>query len=183
MLKDLQTKYAEKPVRFLLFPCNQFAAQEPGTNAEIKSFAEQSVKLGPGSNVIMFAKSNLNNVTCTASADTACTPSSAACCPTNDPIYEFLLSNTDPGKIGWNFDKIIVDGSGKPFPGETILHGGDLAAQLGAAISKAAKMPVAFSEMCPGYPMVILLIAVVGVAIAVKVTQTRKQQQDYFILE
>ena len=30
-------------VRFLLFPCNQFGAQEPKTNAEIKTFAEQYV--------------------------------------------------------------------------------------------------------------------------------------------
>ena len=32
-------------VRFLLFPCNQFGAQEPKKNSDIKTFAEQYVTL------------------------------------------------------------------------------------------------------------------------------------------
>jgi len=126
MLKRLQERFAGKPVKFLLTPCNQFKNQEPGTNAEIKAFAEQSVALGPDSNVIMLAKSNLNGVPCAATGEGTCTPSSAECCPKNDAVYDYLLSATSPGTIKWNFDKIITWVDGKPYAGETVYHGGDL---------------------------------------------------------
>lgn len=128
MLSRLQKTYAERPVRFLLFPCNQFGAQEPKKNSEIKAFAEQYVTLaknGQGSNVIMFAKSNLNGVPCTYSGKDACMPESAECCSENDPVYQYLLAKTPPGNIAWNFDKIVTDVMGQPFPGETIMHGDD----------------------------------------------------------
>ncbi|CAE7442403.1 AKR1D1 [Symbiodinium sp. CCMP2592] len=133
MLTRLQKKYSDKPVRFLLFPCNQFGEQEPGTNAEIKKFAEQYVALakdGGDSNVIMFAKSNLNGVACTYSGEDACMPGSKECCAENDAVYTYLLANTPPGTIAWNFDKIITDSSGKPYAGEVIMHGGDVDAAV-----------------------------------------------------
>eukprot|EP00440_Ansanella_granifera_P015687 gb/GFBE01017041.1/.p1 GENE.gb/GFBE01017041.1/~~gb/GFBE01017041.1/.p1 ORF type:complete len:216 (+),score=58.25 gb/GFBE01017041.1/:1-648(+) len=139
MLNRLQSKYADKPVRFILVPCNQFGAQEPAPNAEIKSFAEKSVKLatsGSGSNVIMLAKSNLNNVACTYSGEDACTPASAECCGRNDAVYDYLLARTAPGTIQWNFDKIITDVSGKPFAGEVIMHGGDIDAQVSSIVDR-----------------------------------------------
>ncbi|CAE7186135.1 GPX4 [Symbiodinium pilosum] len=137
MLTRLQKKYADKSVRFLLFPCNQFAQQEPGTNAEIKKFAEQYVDLaksGRDSNVIMFAKSNLNGVACTYSGEDACTPGSKECCAQNDAVYKYLLANTPPGTISWNFDKIVTDVSGKPYSGEVIMHGGDVDAAVSSAV-------------------------------------------------
>jgi len=184
MLKRLQDKYSGQPVRFLLFPCNQFDSQEPGSNAEVKAFAEQSVKLGPGSNVIMFAKSNLNNVSCAASGPDVCTPSSKTCCPTNDPLYEYLLAATPPGTIKWNFDKIVVDGSGKPLHGETILHGEALDAVLGAVISRAsvalaAKPPS--TERLSSSVLAFLLFVVMGLATGAIVTQPRKQEQQNYI--
>ncbi|CAJ1371646.1 unnamed protein product [Effrenium voratum] len=127
MLGRLQKKYADKPVRFLLFPCNQFGSQEPGTNAEVRRFAEQYVNLGKGSNVIMFAKSNLNGVTCEYSGGDSCTASSNECCSRNDAVYKYLLAKTPPSTIQWNFDKIILDTDGLPFSGETIM-------QLGASL-------------------------------------------------
>jgi len=136
MLNRLQMKYAGKPVRFLVFPCNLFA-QEPASNAEVKRFAEQSIalaKAGLGSNTIMFAKSNLNNVPCAYAGRDACTPASADCCPQNDKVYDYLLSQTKPGVIKWNFDKIITDKDGKPYAGEVILHGESLDATLSAII-------------------------------------------------
>eukprot|EP00435_Cladocopium_sp_Y103_P056743 s3347_g19.t1 len=139
MLSRLQKKYADLPVRFLLFPCNQFGAQEPKKNSEIKDFAEQYVTLaknGQGSNVIMFAKSNLNGVPCTYSGKDACMPESAECCSQNDAVYQYLLAKTAPGKIAWNFDKIVTDVMGKPFPGETILHGGDTDAVVQEVVEK-----------------------------------------------
>uniref|UniRef100_A0A8C3U8T1 phospholipid-hydroperoxide glutathione peroxidase n=1 Tax=Catharus ustulatus TaxID=91951 RepID=A0A8C3U8T1_CATUS len=39
-LVDMHARYAEKGLRILGFPCNQFGKQEPGDNAQIKAFAE-----------------------------------------------------------------------------------------------------------------------------------------------
>jgi hypothetical protein len=187
MLKRFQKQYAEQPVRFLLFPCNQFGAQEPGSNAEIKKFAEKYVELGQGSNVIMFAKSNLNNVSCSTSAKDACAPSSASCCPTNDPVYDYLLSVTPPGEIKWNFDKIVVDGSGEPFSGETIYHGGDVDDALGTAISQASKAPAVLAatqtldERWAYVRKLALLTAAVGLAMGVKVAQPSRQHEQHYI--
>jgi len=135
MLSRLQPRYAEQPVRFLVFPSNTFD-QEPGSNKDIKSFAEQYVTLGSGSNVVMFAKSNVNNVTCTAKGDNVCTAASTKCCPANDPIYDYLLAVTTPGNVDWNFGKIVVDGAGHPFAGEYIMDGSDLDASIATAIVK-----------------------------------------------
>lgn len=139
MLKRMQERYAGRPVKFLLTPCNQFANQEPGSNAEIKAFAEQSVTLGPGSNVVMLAKSNLNSVPCPAAGEDTCMPSSTECCPQNDGVYDELLSATPPGTIKWNFDKIIIGFDGKALAGETVSHGGALDDVLGAVIDDLLK--------------------------------------------
>lgn len=48
---ELQNKYGGKGLEILAFPCNQFGAQEPGSNSEVKSFAERKGFKGP-----MFAK-------------------------------------------------------------------------------------------------------------------------------
>lgn len=136
MMTQMQTKYADKPVRFVLVPCNQFASQEPAANSVIKAFAEKSVRLGKGSNVIMLAKSNLNGVKCTYAGEDACTPSSADCCPTNDAVYDDLLASTPPGTIGWNFDKIVLGPDGKPYSGETIMDGTVLEPKLSAIIDR-----------------------------------------------
>lgn len=187
MLNRLQHQYSEQPVRFLLFPCNQFGAQEPGSNAEIKAFAEKSVKLGPDSNVIMFAKSNLNNVSCAAKGPDVCKPSSATCCSANDPLYDYLLSVTPPGQIKWNFDKIVVDGAGKPVLGEYILHGEALDSVLAAVISRASLVLAAAqtsSEMRFTYQMGALVV-MIGLTIGAMVTRSwvqKQQDQDYIRL-
>lgn len=140
MLKSLQDKHAGQAVRFLLFPSDQFGHQEPGTNADIKAFAEKYVKLGPDSNVILFAKSNLNHLRCDGSGPSVCAAPSASCCPANDAVYEYLQS-VKPQKIGWNFQKIVVDGAGIPLSGEKILAGNDLEDAMTALIGRAAKVP------------------------------------------
>lgn len=136
MLNDMQRKYADAPVRFVLVPCNQFASQEPAPDAQVKEFAEKSVSLAGSSNVVMLAKSNLNGVSCPASDQNTCMPSSVGCCPKNDAVYDYLLSATPPGKIKWNFDKVIVGKDGKPFSGEAILHGDALEPALSAVIDR-----------------------------------------------
>lgn len=39
-LVELHKKYRSKGFEIIAAPCNQFGAQEPGTNAEIKKFAQ-----------------------------------------------------------------------------------------------------------------------------------------------
>lgn len=38
---ELHASYAERGLRILAFPCNQFGKQEPGTNAQIKGFVKK----------------------------------------------------------------------------------------------------------------------------------------------
>ena len=77
----------------LAFPCNQFAGQEPGSNAEVLEFAQSNYD----ASFPMFAKIEVNG-------DGAC------------DLYKFLKSAQadDDGKadIAWNFTKFLVDGSG-----------------------------------------------------------------------
>ena len=77
----------------LAFPCNQFGAQEPGSNQEIQEFAQS--KFGAG--LPMFEKIEVNG-------DGAC------------ELYELLKAakadeegNSD---IAWNFTKFLVDRQG-----------------------------------------------------------------------
>lgn len=93
-LEELYKKNAARGLEILAFPCNQFGAQEPGTEAEIQSFCE----LNYGVTFPVFAKIDVNG------ANTA-------------PIYRYLKSAA-PGILGtdaikWNFTKFLVDKTGK----------------------------------------------------------------------
>ena len=94
-LQELHTNYADKGVKVLGFPCNQFGGQEPGSEADIKTFCSKNY----GVTFDMFAKVDVNG-------ESAC------------ELYKFLKSQeTKPkgtGEIGWNFEKFILDKSGKP---------------------------------------------------------------------
>ena len=69
-------------------PCNQFGAQEPGTEAEILEFVQSKYDV----DFPMFAKIEVNG-------DGAC------------ELYQFL-KEAKPGDITWNFTKFLVDGDG-----------------------------------------------------------------------
>ena len=78
----------------LAFPCNQFGAQEPGTDAEILEFATSKYNVS----FPMFSKIEVNG--------------SGACA-----LYE-LLKSEQPGEgatsdITWNFEKFLIDRSGQ----------------------------------------------------------------------
>lgn len=93
-LVALHEKYGDsKDLKILGFPCNQFGSQEPGTNAEIKSFAASyNVKFD------MFAKIDVNG-------DSA------------HPLWKYLKKKqggTLTDGIKWNFTKFIVDKKGQP---------------------------------------------------------------------
>jgi hypothetical protein len=105
--------------------------QEPDPDAQIKHFAQQYLDLAAG-NVMMLAKLNLNSVPCDNSAPDACMPESAGCCPQNDAIYSTLLGDyptkcttcnqptNQTWRIGWNFNKILLDTEGRPWTDEII---------------------------------------------------------------
>jgi glutathione peroxidase len=93
-LEALYEKYHGKGLEVLGFPCNQFGAQEPGTEDEIASFCEVNY----GVTFPLFAKVDVNG-------------DGAA------PVYKYLKS-TKPGLLGieaikWNFTKFLVDRGGK----------------------------------------------------------------------
>ena len=92
-LQALHTRYAEKGLAILGFPCNQFLWQEPGSADEIGEFC----RVNYGVTFDMFAKVKVNG-------KNAC------------QLYRFLTSqDTKPkhaGKIGWNFEKFILDRDG-----------------------------------------------------------------------
>lgn len=92
-LEAMQKELGPKGFDVLGFPCNQFGAQEPGTEGEIATFCETSF----GVTFPMFSKVEVNG-------DGA------------DALYQHLRAETKAasGKddIEWNFTKFLVDGSG-----------------------------------------------------------------------
>jgi glutathione peroxidase len=93
-LEALYRKFADKGFVVLGFPCNQFGAQEPGSEKEIVSFCSANYEL----TFPMFAKIDVNGESA-------------------HPLYR-LLKHEAPGLLGseaikWNFTKFLVDRDGK----------------------------------------------------------------------
>lgn len=92
-LTSLYEEFKDKGFVVLAFPSNQFGAQEPGSNAEIKAFACSRYK----ATFPLFAKVDVNG------ANTA-------------PVYQFLKGQKGGGLLGdgikWNFGKFLVDKTG-----------------------------------------------------------------------
>ncbi|KZE47457.1 glutathione peroxidase [Brevibacillus parabrevis] len=92
-LQELYTKYKDKGFAVLGFPCNQFAGQEPGSEAEIASFCESHY----GVTFPLFAKLEVNG-------------------PGTHPLYQHLKTHAPEGEsqdIEWNFAKFLVDKDGQ----------------------------------------------------------------------
>ena len=93
-LQNLYEKYQDQGLEVLGFPCNQFGAQEPGTNEEVKSFCEVNYNVS----FKMFDKIDVNG-------------SDAS------PLFKFL-KHESPGIMGteaikWNFTKFLVNKDGQ----------------------------------------------------------------------
>jgi glutathione peroxidase len=86
-LEALYEKYKDKGLVVLAFPSNDFGGQEPGTNAEIKTFCELKYK----TTFPLFEKIDVKG-------------DSAA------PLYKYLTSlpGKQGGPITWNFNKFLV---------------------------------------------------------------------------
>jgi glutathione peroxidase len=91
-LEDLYQELKSKNFTVVGFPCNQFGAQEPGTAQEIQQFC--SVNFGV--TFPLSAKIEVNG-------------------PHRHPLYAWLTApeNDYPGDIGWNFEKFLIDRSGR----------------------------------------------------------------------
>lgn len=92
-LEALYEKLHSRGMEILGFPCNQFGAQEPASEEEIKQFCE----LNYGVTFPLFAKIDVNG-------DAAA------------PLYQYL-KKAKPGLLGteaikWNFTKFLVDRNG-----------------------------------------------------------------------
>ena len=92
-LEELSKKYDDKLV-VLGFPANNFGAQEPGSNEEIKSFCQKNY----GVSFPMFAKISVTG-------------------KDQHPLYAFLSKKEQNGVVAnapnWNFCKYLVDENGK----------------------------------------------------------------------
>jgi glutathione peroxidase len=94
-LESLYEKYKGQGLVIVGIPANNFASQEPGTNAEIKTFCRNKYAVS----FPMMAKISV------AGADQA-------------PLYAFLTDKSANPQIGgdikWNFTKFLFDRNGKP---------------------------------------------------------------------
>ena len=91
-LEELYEKYKDQGFVILGFPCNQFGAQEPGSNEEIKNFCTSTFSV----TFPMMSKIDVNGENA-------------------DPLYKFLKSEQG-GILGddikWNFTKFLIDREG-----------------------------------------------------------------------
>lgn len=92
-LENLYRKYGSQGLVVLGFPCNQFGAQEPGSDNEIKSFCDTNYHV----TFPLFSKVSVNG-------------------PEAHPLYSYL-KKANPGILGteaikWNFTKFLVDKNG-----------------------------------------------------------------------
>jgi glutathione peroxidase len=88
-LEALNQKYREKGLRVLGFPANEFGAQEPGTNDEIKTFCSTNYDV----TFDMFAKLKVKG-------------------EGTDPLFQYL-SDATGGEIKWNFNKFLIGKNGE----------------------------------------------------------------------
>ena len=93
-LQKVYMKYKDRGFVILGFPANNFMAQEPGTDEEIKTFCSAKYNV----TFPIFSKISVKG-------------------DDIHPLYKFLTSKeTNPefgGDIKWNFSKFLVDKSGK----------------------------------------------------------------------
>jgi len=90
-LQEVYAKFKDKDFAVLGFPCNQFGAQEPGTNEEIKQFCSSKYNV----TFPLFDKIDVNGAN-------------------RHPLYTSLAGKESPfaGDIKWNFSKFLVGRDG-----------------------------------------------------------------------
>ena len=91
-LEELHEELAGENFAVVGFPCNQFGAQEPGTEQEIQTFCSANY----GVTFPMSAKLEVNGAG-------------------RHPLYAWLTdaANGYPGDIQWNFEKFLIGRDGR----------------------------------------------------------------------
>jgi glutathione peroxidase len=93
-LQELYQAYRARGLEVLGFPCNQFAGQEPGSDAEVKEFCA----LRYGVDFPLFSKIDVNGAG-------------------RHPLYAWLTgaeAGPEPaGDVKWNFTKFLVGRDGR----------------------------------------------------------------------
>jgi len=100
-LEQLQRELAGERFTVVGFPCNQFGAQEPGSEAEIASFCRSTYDVS----FPLSAKLDVNGAN-------------------RHPLYAFLTAPDTgiAGDISWNFEKFLIGRDGrvlKRYPPQT----------------------------------------------------------------
>ncbi|EKX49726.1 hypothetical protein GUITHDRAFT_85675 [Guillardia theta CCMP2712] len=90
-LQTLYSKYQKQGLTVLGFPCNQFGGQEPGSDEEIKKFAESKYHVS----FPLFSKVEVNGKYA-------------------HPLFSYLKDTFGMKSIPWNFQKFVVDRNGQP---------------------------------------------------------------------
>ncbi len=91
-LEALYEKYKDQGFVIVGFPANNFGAQEPGTNQEIKTFCSRKYNV----TFPLYSKVSVKG-------------------DDQTPLYQYLTKQTGPsiaGEIKWNFTKFLVDRNG-----------------------------------------------------------------------
>jgi glutathione peroxidase len=92
-LEAIYEKYKAQGFVIVGFPANNFGAQEPGTNEEIKTFCSRKYSV----TFPLYSKVSVKG-------------------DDETPLYQYLTKQTAPpisGEIKWNFTKFLVDKNGK----------------------------------------------------------------------
>ena len=92
-LQALHEKFKDQGLVVIGIPCNDFGAQEPGTNDEIKEFCSSKYKVS----FPMLDKIHVKG-------------------PEQHPLYAALTGKDSafPGDVKWNFGKFLIGRDGKP---------------------------------------------------------------------
>jgi glutathione peroxidase len=88
-LEAVYEKYKDQGFVIAGFPANNFGAQEPGTNEEIKTFCTRKYNV----KFPIYSKISVKG-------------------PDKAPLYQYL-TETAGGEIKWNFTKFLIDRNGK----------------------------------------------------------------------
>jgi glutathione peroxidase len=113
-LENLYKHYKDRGLVVLGLPCNQFGAQEPGSEAKIKEFCE--VKYGV--DFPLTSKIEVNG-------------------PGAHPLYAWLRSQSGGTDIQWNFEKFLIGKDGKVikrYSPKTVPEDAGLKADIQAAL-------------------------------------------------
>ena len=92
-LEELHQQYKDKGLKILGFPCNQFLAQDPGSNEKILEFCQVNY----GVSFDMFAKIKVNG-------------------KGRHELYDYLIENSPvrpKKKVKWNFEKFLISRDGE----------------------------------------------------------------------